>query len=670
MVTETDRHAAADYRRLNKEEIERLEAQGCECADWSRVKVSADFDVSRVRSTRFSGDIMLGALKGEFELPGGFKVPSGISDATLHNCSVGSGAYIRRVSNYIANCDVCENAFIENIGTIVATGDSTFGIGTDVSVLNETGGREVPVYERLSAQLAWMIAMYRHRPGFIGAVRDMIKAHAEASRSERCRIGSGTRVTNTGEIRNVNIGDNARIEGASRLIDGTIASSEVAPVRVGAGVMAEHFYMASGACVEDSVVIVNSFIGQACHLSHLFSAHDSLFFANCACENGEAAAIFAGPYTVTMHKSSLLIAGLFSFLNAGSGSNQSNHMYKLGPIHQGVAERGSKTTSDSYILWPARIGAFSLVMGRHVNHPDTSLLPFSYLIENRGTTFLVPGVNIKSVGTVRDAQKWPRRDKRKPGEAWLDSVNFNLLSPYTARKMLLGISLLDRIEATEGPSSSHFSYCGMTIEGRALRKGREYYRIALDKFFGNSLLTRLRDLDHPTQDEMRARLLPTHPAGAGQWLDLAGMFAPKAEVERLCDDVESGVLTTLEDIETRISSLAADYYDMEWTWVADNFRAWAGKGIGELTLEDVAVLAERWERSVVALDRMLYDDARKEYSLSSTTGFGADGEAVTRAEDFRNVRGEFEEDAFVRMVQKHSADKSALGADLRRRLGL
>ena len=70
-------------------------------------------------------------------------------------------------------------------------------------------------------------------------------------------------------------------------------------------------------------------------------------------------------------------------------------MYKLGPIHQGAMERGAKTTSDSYILWPARvgafsfgylwgflsadflifiplIGAFSLVMGRHVNHADTS----------------------------------------------------------------------------------------------------------------------------------------------------------------------------------------------------------------------------------------------------------------------------------------------------------
>ena len=51
-------------------------------------------------------------------------------------------------------------------------------------------------------------------------------------------------------------------------------------------------------------------------------------------------------------------------------------MYKLGPIHQGTMERGAKTTSDSYILWPARVGTFSLVMGRHVNHADTSNLPF------------------------------------------------------------------------------------------------------------------------------------------------------------------------------------------------------------------------------------------------------------------------------------------------------
>ena len=113
-----------------------------------------------------------------------------------------------------------------------------------------------------------------------------------------------------------------------------------------------------------------------------------------------------------------------------SGSNQSNHLYKLGPIHQGVIERGAKTTSDSYILWPSRIGAFSLVLGRHYRHSDTTDFPFSYLIEEKDESRLIPGITLQSIGTIRDSQKWPKRDRRKDTNL-LDSINFNLLSPYT-----------------------------------------------------------------------------------------------------------------------------------------------------------------------------------------------------------------------------------------------
>ena len=76
------------------------------------------------------------------------------------------------------------------------------------------------------------------------------------------------------------------------------------------------------------------------------------------------------------------------------------------------------------MLWPARIGAFSLVMGRHTTHPDTSSLPFSYLIESKGVTYLVPGVNLRSVGTIRDVQKWPKRDRR-PEEGRLDRMLYD-----------------------------------------------------------------------------------------------------------------------------------------------------------------------------------------------------------------------------------------------------
>lgn len=244
--------------------------------------------------------------------------------------------------------------------------------------------------------------------------------------------------------------------------------------------------------VADAAKIIRCFIGQACHVTHNFSAHDSLLFSNCAFENGEACAIFAGPFTVSMHKSSLLIAGMYSFLNAGSGSNQSNHMYKLGPIHQGIVERGSKTTSDSYILWPARVGAFSLVMGRHHHHSDTSDLPFSYLIEKDDETYLVPGVNLRSVGTIRDAQKWPKRDKRTDPER-LDMINYNLLSPYTIYKMMKAVGILKNLQELVGETSEVYYYQNTRIKGSSLRTALDLYGMAINKFLGNSLIKRLEE---------------------------------------------------------------------------------------------------------------------------------------------------------------------------------
>ena len=86
--------------------------------------------------------------------------------------------------------------------------------------------------------------------------------------------------------------------------------------------IADDFIVCSGSHVADNTSLERCFVGQSCHLGHGYSASDSLFFSNCQEENGEACAIFAGPFTVTHHKSTLLIAGMFSFMNAGSGSNQ------------------------------------------------------------------------------------------------------------------------------------------------------------------------------------------------------------------------------------------------------------------------------------------------------------------------------------------------------------
>jgi hypothetical protein len=139
----------------------------------------------------------------------------------------------------------------------------------------------------------------------------------------------------------------------------------------------EKFIVCSDSVVTESTIVDKCFVGQGCYLGKHYSAENSLFFANCGGYHGEACSIFAGPFTVTHHKSTLLIAGIYSFMNAGSGSNQSNHMYKLGPIHQGIMERGSKTTSDSYLLWPAQDWSVHTCNGQPLQeygHLDASLL--------------------------------------------------------------------------------------------------------------------------------------------------------------------------------------------------------------------------------------------------------------------------------------------------------
>ena len=165
----------------------------------------------------------------------------------------------------------------------------------------------------------------------------------------------------------------------NRSSNGTILSHPDSPTIIGDAVIAKDFIVAEGAHVVGGAIVQKSFVGQGCRVGNQFSAENCLFFANCEAFHGEAVSFFAGPYTVTHHKSTLLIGGMFSFYNAGSGTNQSNHRYKLGPTHEGKLERGCKTGSFAYVMWPCRVGPFSVVLGKHTRSFDTANLPFQPL---------------------------------------------------------------------------------------------------------------------------------------------------------------------------------------------------------------------------------------------------------------------------------------------------
>lgn len=648
------------YRNLFDEEIGQLVHQGCSSTDWNLVKVSHDFIPDNVENCKLTGHIRLNSFNGSVKLTGGITFHSGISNAWLHNCEVGKNVLIHNVHSYIANYIIEEGVVIHNVTTLAVDGETSFGNGHFVEAINEGGGREIPIYDYMSSHVAYILGLYRHRPKLVNILKQMIIGYAEYVKSDHGVIGANSKILNCNTLLNIRIGSAAVIDGVKKLKNGSINSNYEAPVFIGEGVIMEDFIVSSGTKIADATLVSKCFIGQGCVLDKHYSAENSLFFANCQGLHGEACSIFAGPYTVTHHKSTLLIAGMFSFLNAGSGSNQSNHMYKLGPIHQGIMERGGKTTSDSYLLWPSRIGAFSLVMGRHYKHCDTTDFPFSYLIESNDESILVPAINLKSIGTIRDTQKWPNRDIRTDSNL-LDYINFNLLSPYTVYKMIKGREKLLSIISISGEESAVYSLDKMKIENRALFRGIKLYEMAIWKFLGNSLITRLENGKFDSDEDIRMALQPDTAFGKGHWVDLSGLICPYEALDQLLTNIEDGEYTSLEEVNSALAVLHHNYYNYEWTWASEVLAEFYGKRMDEITANDVIAIVEKWKASVLEMDRYLYEDAKKEFSMSKMTGFGMDGINGAREEDFAQVRGEFDSNKTVIAIREHMEKKEKLG---------
>ncbi|MBQ4033392.1 MAG: DUF4954 family protein, partial [Paludibacteraceae bacterium] len=163
---------------------------------------------------------------------------------------------------------------------------------------------------------------------------------------------------------------------------------------------------------------------------------------------------------------------------------------------------------------------------------------------------------------------------------------------------------------------------------------------------------------------VREQLAPTTPIGLGEWVDLSGLIAPKSCVSEMLNDIENGVLNTIDEINGRLSQMHSMYYEYEWTWALEKLEQKFGKPYTEFTIKDIIAQTETWRKSVVDLDNMLYEDAKKEFNLIARTGFGLDGNDETKRKDFENVRGSFDSNPFVIAVQEHIKKKSALGQEL------
>lgn len=569
-------------------EIQLLEKNGCRCADWSRLFISADTDLNLITETMFIGTNHIGKLDNSESKD------VMIHDATLQDCFVGDNVSIHRIGNKLKNIVIGNRVTIENVDRIEFEPEAACGRGILINVLDESGSRPVKIYPGLSAQTAALMCRLPRlaESYFYPLVDEYIESLLPVA-----DIGDDASLIDCGTMVNVRIGRDVTVEGTARLKNGSIinnADSSRGIAFLGHNVDAENFII-EDARVDGGAILRNCYVGQGVVISNGFTAHDSLFFANCTMENGEACALFAGPYTVSMHKSSLLIGCMTSFMNAGSATNQSNHMYKLGPVHWGILERGVKTSSNSYLMLGAKIGAFSLLMGDHKTHPDSSEFPFSYLFgDDKGATVVVPGMMLRSCGLLRDEMKWPTRDRRTKRKLKIfDRINFHVLNPHTVSHILRALDTISDLLSRPADDDRFVRYKGMKFSRAGLERAKILYTLAICKY----LHTRLGNnpIPQPTENPVSVR-----------WIDLAGQVMTQQTVE---DALKA---RSIQEIEEIFDKAAANYDKTELEWIGNTFgEKWRSmepyipleaKRFDEMIEEDRTTYRENLNREYKMLD--------------------------------------------------------------------
>lgn len=588
-----------EYRLLTNEEISILEDNGCMAEDWTSINVATDFKPTYIKNVNFYGDVFLGVFEKNIEVSNGFIRHSGIRNATLRNVSIGDNCLIENIGNYINNYAIGEECCICNVCTMETTAEATYGEGNTISVLNEAGNGNVILFSGLTSNLAALMIRNAADKEFTAAIRGIVKDDIERRAREKSTVGNNVKIVNTAEITNTHISDNCEINGASRISDCTLASGLEDNVFIGSGVICENSIVTDGSAVLNGANITNCFVGEACQITNGFTAESSLFFANCYMSNGEACAAFCGPFSASHHKSTLLIGCMLSFYNAGSATNFSNHAYKMGPIHYGCLERGTKTASGSHLLLPANIGAFSVCLGKITNHPDTRSLPFSYIISDGRETFVVPGINITTVGLYRDIRKWPRRDVRIQSSR-KSLINHDWLSPLTINEIIAGKETLEQMRESQGEDTAFYTCGGCKISRNSLERGIRLYDMAIKLFAGD--VAAGYDLTAEGRD-----------CGTGEWGDLAGMLLPEQKERNIVNAISNGYLRSTADIDMFMKNVNERYGEYLITFTRNIIASQLGTD--DLTESGIEQIIQQGRAAKEAWISEIRKDAEKEYSM-------------------------------------------------------
>lgn len=398
--------------------------------DWSNVRLlgGAALAAGRVVGCAFTGDVLLGDMRGVVRLPGtgGATLPAGVYHSTLVGVTVEDGALVMR-NTLLSNVYVGAGAAVVGCGFVTGSGSTTFGVGVALPLGLDGPGRDTPVYPDITVRVAAHVATHRsarHAPE-LERYAAAVSAYADAVRCPASVVCSGAVVANCSRVTDVYVGPAGLVEG-SVVEDAAILSTPDEPSTVRGGATVRHALLQWSTEVDELGVVNEAVMCEHSHVDKHGKLLGSLLGPNSGVSEGEVSASLVGPF-VGFHHQALLIAAMWpeGKGNVGYGANVgSNHTSKA-PDQEIRPGEGVFFGLGVSVKFPSNFqrAPYSIIATGVVTLPQTLAFPFSLVnLAGESVEGLSPAINELFAGWVlsdsvftvwRNQQKFTTRDRAR-----------------------------------------------------------------------------------------------------------------------------------------------------------------------------------------------------------------------------------------------------------------
>ena len=527
---------ATQYRKLSRDEIERLERQGNDAEDWGSVLVSEPFCVESVRNNTFEGAVTLGAIDSAHHTDEGLMLREGIYKSTLRDAIVGDHPTIHNVgmlSGYVLG----DNVLLFNVEEMTAATDPHQLAWLEP--MNENGGRKILPFSGMTIGDAYLWARYRGHKKFIERLEQFTHATLSSQEGRRGRVGDCCVIKNTKLIRNVAVcsssKDPSRIDSCITLCDGVVGT---------------------GCTLEYGVIAVRFLLGEHVHLEFGLRLNDTVVGDNSTLARCEVGNSIIFPAHEQHHNNSFLIAGLIMGQSniAAGGTIGSNHNSRTAD-NELAAGRGFWPGLCCSFKHSSRFSSYCLLAKADYPSELDIKLPFSLVNNNLSKDQLevMPAYwwMYNMYAMDRNSKKFAKRDKRVTKS---QHIEFDNLAPDTAEEILHGMELLKGwIKKAEGgpvyaegmEKSKRRTLILKPVEGL-----RAYEEMLI--FYAMKYLTLAYG------DALPPKALAQEPRQT-EWVNLGGQLVAAPDVEGMIADVEKGIIDSWKSLNDRLDHLWESY---------------------------------------------------------------------------------------------------------------